>query len=306
MDQNQTDCIYHEDCNPFYYCNKASKRCNRYLNESQTCYYHEQCGREMLCRKFSQNATESEHGKCTKFFSLEKGEIIDIYDSNYWLQFQCKDGYADIKTRSDKYSSTGKCGYKIQSLNAGEKCVSDEDCPTNLQDFYSRCSCTPNKDGAAFCEYDSGNDQWVDVIKLFKKYVEDTKSCHISRGLNHHCFDPQKTAKYLWQLGPFINFSKIHKVEDCLLEIAGIYFEPEIYWWKTMKVAERDRKKSFRERLATLNEKMKTKAKALKDRAKDAMKKKDDEEEIDTSLLGPTTTLEDYFTNQTAARLLDL
>jgi hypothetical protein len=67
----------------------------------------------MLCRKFKNSAKGTDSGECTPFFQLEKGELIDVKDPNFWVQMLCADGYADVLTDSDKYESNNKCGYKI-------------------------------------------------------------------------------------------------------------------------------------------------------------------------------------------------
>ena len=108
----------------------------------------------------------------------------------------CSDGYADVKTTSSTFRSHSKCGYKILSQNAGLPCPSNAGCPTNYPDLLAKCTCTFNSYGNAYCEYESGNDEWAEIITLFKQYIIDTESCHISRGHGHHCFQPKKTSEY--------------------------------------------------------------------------------------------------------------
>jgi hypothetical protein len=106
--------------------------------------------------------------------------------------------------------------------------VNDKDCTTNQPGLYSRCTCTYNSFGNAYCEYQSGNSDWKDLVELFKDYVSDTVSCHISRGFGHHCFQPESTAKYICKLDRFRNFQKTFKNAGCLQEVSNPYFEPAI------------------------------------------------------------------------------
>lgn len=214
-ENDQVPCIYNEDCNPYFYCDTKVKRCQRYKKLADKCNYHYECGRNMLCRKFKVQATKDDDGICTEFFSLKKGEIIDVKDKNFWIQLLCDDGYADVYTDSDKYESNNKCGYRIESLNAGSLCTADYDCKTNMPGLFGSCLCTTNSFGNAYCQFQSGNSQWDNVIELFKEYLVATKSCHVARGLGHHCFQGDETAKYLCQVDVFRRFDKVYKAAGC-------------------------------------------------------------------------------------------
>lgn len=150
----------------------------------------------MLCRKFKIKATIDDEGECTKLFTLKKDEIIDVYDSNFWIQMLCEDGFADVMTDSDKYESNNKCGYKIESTDGGQLCTHDYDCRTNLPGLFAKCKCTYNSYGNSYCEYASGDSGWKNIVVLFKEYILNTSSCHVARGFGHHCFQKELSSEY--------------------------------------------------------------------------------------------------------------
>ena len=185
------DCNMTENCNPTYYCSKTTNRCTPYKLKDEECYEHEECGRIMLCRKTVLGATIQDKGVCTLFFSQDKEEFIDVRDESLWIQFQCKSGYADTRTQvveGEEGGTYSKCGHKIKSENAGQICTTSSDCPTNIDNYASGCSCTPNEAGLSYCEYESGNYEWIDLKNKFGVYIDATQTCHISRGLDFHCY----------------------------------------------------------------------------------------------------------------------
>ena len=113
---------------------------------------------------------------------------VDVEDSVF-NSFLCESGFANdaILSGSEDF---GKCGSKIQSLKAGKECSSTSNCPTNLSTISSPCVCTPSSGGQKYCKYEKGNFEWENVAKKFKTYIEATRTCHKSRGLDEPCDQP--------------------------------------------------------------------------------------------------------------------
>lgn len=101
-------------------------------------------------------------------------------EENVFSSFLCKSGFANdaIISNSEDF---GKCGNKIQSLKAGNECLSTSNCPTNLSTVSSPCVCTPSSTGKKYCKYEKGNFEWENVANKFKVYIQSSKTCHKAR-----------------------------------------------------------------------------------------------------------------------------
>lgn len=84
-------------------------------------------------------------------------------DSEYYYEEDlakvCRSGYVN--------KTEGICAQGVKSLNKGQPCSSETDCPTTDSNVYASCKCGFNSKGTKYCDISAGDDEWVSAFEQF-------------------------------------------------------------------------------------------------------------------------------------------
>ncbi|CAI2365874.1 unnamed protein product [Moneuplotes crassus] len=198
-----------------------SGRCTPEVGIGHYCKAHEACGRDGFC--LFPDAT-LDFGYCVEYGSVESnGAQVQANRSGAFLYQQhsekvCKSGFLD--------STNGKCKNGPQSVNKGNTCSSDADCP-NTDSTTSSCKCS--LDGNKYCDISGGDEEWTNVITKFHKYLNKTPEFHPSE-MWGPCMD---TPEYKdWYCAEFEakHYVELLKKPDCFEKVMKYHHDYGEYY----------------------------------------------------------------------------
>ena len=62
---------------------------------------------------------------------------------------------------------SGFCADPPNSTNAGNICVTNNDCPSNINNTKATCACTWNYKEPKYCDILMGNEEWQNELSTF-------------------------------------------------------------------------------------------------------------------------------------------
>ena len=176
-------CAESRDCPSHQYCKGNTGTgydgtCTAFKEVGEECEHVFECGRIATCWF---NNPNSVRGIWKDYFQINNNDTSNPVFFTYGNDTQFEDDSSLLCSSKYYHPTTGVWMEPPISVNKGEQCVSDTDCPSNIAGIYANCTWGWNNNGYKYCDILPGDDEWQLAFTRFKDYFDATKDdCNVA------------------------------------------------------------------------------------------------------------------------------